>query len=69
MAVSDSTKEAEGVGSFSKNSGRSSAKAGKNSAINVLKSRGTSLEITSKNTTAAASQLETLNLYYQHCQR
>ena len=50
MTVSDSIKQAE------KQAGRFSAKAGENSATNVLKSPGRGLEITSNIATAAATK-------------
>ena len=54
MIVSDNTIIlAEGVGSFFKNSGRISAKAGKKLANNVLKNPGRAREITSNIATAA----------------
>ena len=54
MIVSDNTIQAEGLGSFFKNLGRISAKAGKKLATNVLKNPGRALEITSNIATAAA---------------
>ena len=56
MIVSDNTIQAEGLGSFFKKLGKISAKAGKNSATNVLKNPGKSLEITSNFATAAATK-------------
>ena len=73
MTVSDNTKQAENLGSFSKNLGRISAKAGKNIAIKVLKHPGRALKITSnivtvaatKNPTAALSTLpQVINFYH-----
>ena len=55
MIVSDNTIKAEGLGSFFKNLGRVSAKAGKKLATNVLKNPGRSLEIGANIATAAAS--------------
>ena len=54
MTVSDNTIKAEGLGSFFKNLGKISAKAGKKLATNVLKNPGRALEITSNIATAAA---------------
>ena len=56
IIVSDNTIKAEGLGSFFKNLGKISAKAGKKLATNVLKSPGRALEITSNIATAAASK-------------
>ena len=56
MIDSDNTIQAEGFGSFFKNLGRISAKAGKKLATNVLKNPGRALEITSKIATAAATK-------------
>ena len=56
MIVSDNTIQAEGLGSFFKNLGRISAKAGKKLATNVLKNPGRALEITSNIATAAATK-------------
>ena len=73
MIVSDNTIQAEGLGSFFKNLGRISAKAGKKLATNVLKNPGKALEITSiiataaatKNPKAALSSLpEVINFYH-----
>ena len=54
--VSDNTIQAEGLGSFFKNLGKISAKAGKKIATNVLKKPGRALEITSNIATAAATK-------------
>ena len=54
--VSDNTRQVEGLGSFFKNLGRISAKAGKKIATNVLKNPGRALEITSNIATAAATK-------------
>ena len=56
MTVSDNTIKAEGLGSFFKNLGKISAKAGKKLATNVLKIPGRALEITSNIATAAATK-------------
>ena len=56
MTVSDYTIKAEGLGSFFKNFGKVSAKAGKKLATNVLKNPGRALEITSNIATAAATK-------------
>ena len=56
MIVSDNTIQAEGLGSFFKNLGRISAKAGKKLATNVLKNPGRVLEITSNIATPAATK-------------
>ena len=56
MIVSDNTIQAEKLGSFFKNLGRTSAKSGKNLATNVLKNPGRALEITSNIATAAATK-------------
>ena len=58
MTVSDNTIKAEGFGSFFKNLGKISGKAGKQLALatNVLKNRGRALEITSNIATAAATK-------------
>ena len=56
MTVSDNTIKAEGLGSFFKNLGKISAKAGKKLATNVLKKPGRALEITSNIATAAATK-------------
>ena len=46
LTVSGNTIQAEGLGSFIKNPGRTSVKAGKNLATNVKKNPGRVLEIT-----------------------
>ena len=56
MIVSNNTIQAEGLGSFFKNLGRISAKAGKKLATNVLKNPGRALEVTSNIATAAATK-------------
>ena len=56
MTVSDNTIKAEGLGSFFKNLGKISAKAGKKLAKNVLSNPGRALEITSNIATAAATK-------------
>ena len=73
MIVSDSVIQAEGLGSFFKNLGKVSAKAGKKLAKNVLKNRGRALEIganvgsafASRNPKAALTSLpEVINFYH-----
>ena len=56
MIVTDNTIKAEGLGSFFKNLGKLSAKAGKRLATNVLKNPGRALEIGTNVATAAASR-------------
>ena len=56
MTVSNNTIKEEGLGSFFKNLGKISAKAGKKLATNVLKKPGRALEITSNIATAAATR-------------
>ena len=56
MIVSDSVIQAEGLGSFFKNLGKVSAKAGKKIAKNVLKNPGRALEIGANIATAAATK-------------
>ena len=56
MIVSDNTIEAEGLGSFFKNLGKISAKAGKKLAKNVLSNPGRALDLTAKIATAAATK-------------
>ena len=56
MIVSDNTIKAEGLGSFFKNLGKVSAKAGKKLAKNVLKNPGRALEIGANIATAAATK-------------
>ena len=56
MIVSDNTIEAEGIGSFFKNLGKISAKAGKKLAKNVLGNPGKALDLTAKIATAAATK-------------
>ena len=56
MIVSNNTIQADGLGSFFKNLGRISAKAGKNLPTNVIKNSGRALEITSNIATAAATK-------------
>ena len=56
MTVSDNTIKAEGLGSFFKNLGKVSAKAGKKLATNVLKNPGRALEIGANIATAAATK-------------
>ena len=63
MIVSDNTIQAEGLGSFFKNLGRISAKAGKKLATNVLKNPVRALEITSKIATAAATKKQLYHHY------
>ena len=56
VTVSDNTIKAEGLGSFFRNLGKISAKAGKKLATNVIKNPGRALEITSNISTAAATK-------------
>ena len=56
MIVSDSVIQAEGLGSFFKNLGKLSAKAGKKLAKNVLKNPSRALEIGANIATAAATK-------------
>ena len=56
MTVSDNTIKAEELGSFSKNLGKVSAKAGKKLATNVFKNPGRALEIGANVATANASR-------------
>ena len=56
MIVSDNTIKAEGLGSFFKNLGKISSKAGKKLATNVLKNPRKALEIGANIATAAATK-------------
>ena len=56
MTVSDNTIKAEGLGSFSKNLGKISAKAGKKIAKNIISNPGRALDLTTKIATAAATK-------------
>ena len=56
MTVSDNTIKAEGLGSFFKNLGKISTKAGKKLAKNVLRNPGRALDLTAKIATAAATK-------------
>ena len=56
MIVSDKTKKAEGLGSFFKNMGKISAKAGRKLATNALKNPDRFLEVGADVATAAASR-------------
>ena len=56
MIVSDNTIQAEGLGDFFKNLGKSSVKVGKKLAKNVLSNPGQALDLTAKIATAAASR-------------
>ena len=56
MTVSDNAITAEGLGSFFKNLGKFSAKAGKKLATNALKNPARFLEIGANVATAAASR-------------
>ena len=56
MIVSDNVIQAEGLGSFFKNLGKISAKAGKKLAKNVLSNPGRALDLSAKIATAAASK-------------
>ena len=56
MIVSDNTIKAEGLGSFFKNLGKTSSKASKKLAKNVLSNPGRALDLTAKIATAAATK-------------
>ena len=56
MIVSDNVIQAEGLGSFFKNLGKISSKAGKKLATNVLKNPSRALEIGANIATAAATK-------------
>ena len=56
MIVSDIVIQAEGLGSFFKNLGKISSKAGKKLAKNVISNPGRALDITAKIATAAATK-------------
>ena len=56
MIVSDNTIKAEGLGSFFKNLGKISSKAGKKIAKNVLSNPGRALDLTAKIATAVATK-------------
>ena len=56
MTVSDNTIKAEGLGSFFKNLGKISTKAGKKLAKNVLSNPRRALDFTAKIATAAATK-------------
>ena len=56
MTLSDNTIKTEGLGSFFKNLGKISSKAGKKLATNVLNNPGRALDLTAKIATAAASR-------------
>ena len=56
MIVSDNVIQAEGLGSFFKNLGKISTKAGKKLAKNVLSNPGRALDLTAKIATAAATK-------------
>ena len=56
MTVSDNNMKAEGLVRFFKNLGKLSAKVRKKLSTNVIKNPGRALEITSNNSTAAASR-------------
>ena len=73
MIVSDNVIQAEGLGSFFKNLGKISSKAGKKLATNVLKNPIRALEIGANIATAAATKnpkaalstlLEVINFYH-----
>ena len=73
MTVSDNTLQTEGLGSFSKNLGKISAKAGKKLATNALKNLARFLEIGANVATAAKSRnpkaalstlIEVINFYH-----
>ena len=56
MTVSDNTIKAEGLGSFFKNLGKISAKAGEKLAKNVISNPGRAFDLTAKIATAAATK-------------
>ena len=56
MIVSDNSIKTEGLGSFFKNLGKISAKAGKKLAKNVLSNPGRTLDLTAQIATAAATK-------------
>ena len=56
MIVSDNTIKAKGLGSFFKNLGKISSKAGKKLAKNVISNPGRALDLTAKIATAAATK-------------
>ena len=56
MIVSDNVIQAEGLGSFFKNLGKISSKAGKKLAENVISNPGRALDLTAKRATAAATK-------------
>ena len=56
MTVSDNTIKAGGLGSFFKNFGNISSKAGKKLAKNVISNPGRALDLTAKRATAAATK-------------
>ena len=56
MIVSDNVIQAEGLGDFFKNLGKSSVKVGKKLAKDVLSNPGRALDLTAKIATAAASR-------------
>ena len=56
MIVSDNVIQAEGLGDFFKNLGKSSVKVGKKLVKNVLSNPGRALDLTTKIATAAASR-------------
>ena len=73
MTVSDNTIKAEGLGSFFKNLGKVSSKAGKKLAKNVISNPGRASDLTAKIATAAATKSpkaalstlpEVINFYY-----
>ena len=61
MTVSDNTIQAERLGSFFENLGKSSAKASKHLATNLLKNPGRALEML-----LPQLQVEIPKMYYQH---
>ena len=56
MTVSDNAMKAEGLGSFFKNLGKISSKAGKKLAKNIISNPGRALDLTTKIATAAATK-------------
>ena len=73
MTVSDNTIKTEGLGSFFKNLGKISSKAGKKLVKNVISNPGRALDLTAEIATAAATKSpkaalstlpETINFYH-----
>ena len=64
MIVSDNVIQAEGLGSFLKNLGKISSKAGKKLAKNIKSNSGRALDLSAKIATAAQPNLQ--RQHYQH---